>query len=570
MQSISSQYDIRRAFLVFILLALLGFGSKVQAACTSNPDVVKLHPALAKSECKLVGTSTFKNVLIETYQDTLMPEASAKLFRAAIAEASIKSMASFSSLKPGIEFHAIEFVITPKAKIGGITGVPKVMGVSNSEMCIITLNGDINSLKMEGGGKASDFPSLFGETYKNTVAHEIAHCFQSWNFPQQMQAGSTQWWDEGTAMYLAGTLYPFATPSQAKVVKQFDKLSATTPLTKLDYHTYVFFAWLGQKRGPKAMFDFMAAMPKVAGETAQRNALLSYISAKELQQFAYDYVDGRIKGPKLDVIGKPDMGPMQLISGDVQKKFIGKPFTIMRGQFTIKDGDYTVKTVSSTSPEPAYSRTAFQWGEMDKKVEASCSSPLAYQYAAFVTDGKDITETLTADLTKENKDCKACVNLGQRDKCVIGRWIMDDESLASFLKLAWDNQTGPLITGDAIFEFLDNGQMKLTFKKLKIVVFYQLTQSTVIANGIQSGKWSSSSGQLRSCPVSNTVMLDTTIRVFSPVDVTSKVMIPGQAETTDFQFQCKGNTMTLSHQDAKVKGKMVVWHLSRESNQAGD
>lgn len=538
----------------------------MHAACTPNPDVAKLYPALAKSECPKVGTTHFKNVAIETYQDKQMPEASAKIFRAAIAEASVKAMASFSSLKPGIEFHAVQFVISPKATLGGVAGVPSIQGVSSSDSCIITLNGDINTLKMEGGGKASDFPSLFGETYKNTIAHEIVHCFQNWNFPEQMKTGFGQWWDEGIAMYLASTLYPFATPSQAKMVKQFDKLSATTPLTKLDYHTYVFFAWLGQKRGPKAMFDFMAAMPKVAGETAQRNALLSHISAKELQQFAYDYVDGRIKGPKLDVIGKPDLGPMQLISGSVQKKLIGKPFTIMRGQFTIKDGDYTVKTVSATSPEPAYSRMAFQWGAMDKKVEASCASPPTYQYGAFVTANKDITETLTIDLVKTHKDCKACVDLGQRNKCVIGRWIMDDESLASFLKLAWDNQTGPLITGDAIFEFLDNGQMKLTFKKLKIVVFYQVTQSTVIANGIQSGTWSSSPGQLRSCPVNNTVMLDTTIRVFSPVDVTSKLMIPGQAETTDFQFQCKGNSMTLSHPDAKVKGKMVVWHLSRESN----
>jgi len=253
-----------------------------------------------------------------------------------------------------------------------------------------------------------------------------------------------------------------------------------------------------------------------------------------------------------------------LISGDAQKKFIGKPFTIMRGQFSIKDGDYEVKTVSSATPDPAYSRTAFSWGEMESKVEASCSSPPVYQFAAFVTGNTDLSATMTTKLLKANKDCKACVDLGQRDKCVIGRWIMDDESLASFLQLAWDNQTGPLITGDAIFEFLGNGQMKLTFQKMKIVVFYKVTQSTVIVNGTQGGTWSSSLGTMRSCPVNNSVMMDTTIRIFSPVDITTKHLIPGRADTTDFQFQCKGKTMTLSHPDAKVKGKTVVWHLSRE------
>ena len=551
-------------FLGFIFSALMLFGGTAQATCTPNPDVAKLYPALAKSDCKLVDTQQFGNVAIQTYQDSLMPEASAKVFRAAIAEAGVKSMASFSKLKPGIQYHALQFVISPKADIGGVAAVPQVVGVSNSDICIITINGDINSLNMEGGGKAVDFPALFGETFKNTIAHEVGHCFQNWNFPAQSKLSSAHWWDEGTVMYLAGTLYPFATPSQARVVKEFDKLSATTPLTQLDYQTYVFFSWLGQKRGAKAMFDFMAAMPKANGEMAQRNALLAYLSPEEMQKFAYDYVDGKIKGPKMDVIGKPDLGQMQLISGSTEKKFTSKPFTIMRGQFTIKDGDYEVSTSSSAKPETAYSHTAFAWGAMDKEVEAACSSPPVYQYAAFVTGSKDLTENLKTKLLKSNKECKACSDLGQRDKCVIGRWIMDDESLASFLQLAWDNQTGPLITGDAIFEFLGNGQMKLTFQKLKIVVFYKVSQSTVIVNGIQSGTWSSTSGTMRSCPVSNTVMLDTTVRVFAPIDITTKHMIPGQAETTDFQYQCKGNTMTLSHNDAKVKGKQVIWHLSRE------
>ncbi|MGH8108158.1 MAG: hypothetical protein ACREO1_05500 [Arenimonas sp.] len=564
MHTISGNKTSRYSLLSFVFLALMVFGDAAQAACTTNPDVVKMHPTLANSECKLVDTKTFGNVAIHTFQDTQMPEASAKIFRSAIAEAAVKSMAAFSNLRPGIEYHAVQFIITPKVEVGGLTGVPNVVGLSNSDTCIITLNGDINTLKMEGGGNASDFPALFGETFKNTVAHEIVHCFQNWNFPAQMKSGSGHWWDEGTAMYLAGTLYPYATPGQAKMVKQFDKLSATTPLTKMDYHTYVFFAWLGQKRGAKAMFDFIAAMPKAGGEMEQRKALLTYLSPEDLQQFAYDYVDGRIKGPKMDVIGKPDLGQMQSISGNTQKKFVGKPFTIMRGQFTITDGDYDVKTTSSGKPPAGYSHTAFSWGDMDDHVEASCSSPPVYQYAAFVTGNKDLTESMSTKLLKSNKDCKACTDLGQKDKCLIGRWVMDDESLASFLQIALDKDAHPDVSGDAIFEFLDNGQMKITFQQLKIVATNTESKSTVIGNGIQTGTWSSSPGTLRSCPVTNTVMLDTTVQILKPIKFSTHVKIPGQAETTDFQFQCKGSTMTLSHPDAKIKGKLVIWHLSRQ------
>lgn len=551
-------------FSVLVFLAFMTFCGASQASCTPNPDVAKLYPALANSECNLVDTKQFVNVTLQTFLDPQMPVASAKIFRAAIAEAGPKSMAAFSSLKPGIEYHPVQFVISPKADIGGVAGVPGVMGISNSDFCIITLNGDINSLKMEGGGKASDFPSLFGETFKNTIAHEIVHCFQNWNFAAQMKSGSSSWWDEGTAMYLAGTQYPFAAPSQSKMVKEFDKLSATTPLTKLNYQNYVFFSWLGQKRGAKAIFDFMEAMPKAAGEMAQRKALLNYISPDELQQFAYDYVDGKIKGPKTDVIGKPDLGQMQLISGTAEKKFTGKPFTIMRGQFTIKDGDYDVGTTSNAKPDIGYSHKAFVWGAMDDHVEASCSSPPAYQYAAFVTGNKDVNETLKTKLLKSNKECKACVDMGQSDKCLVGRWIMDDKSLASFLQIALEKDASPNVSGDAIFEFLDSGQMKITFQQLKIVATNTESKSTVIGNGIQTGTWSSKPGTMRSCPVTNTVMLDTTVQILKPIKFSTHVKIPGQAETTDFQFQCKGSTMTLSHPDAKIKGKLVIWHMSRQ------
>lgn len=564
MQTHSTCNATRYSFFGLFFLALMVASGAAQAACTPNPDVAKLYPALADSECKLVDTKQFGNFPIHTYLDGEMPVASAKIFRAAIAEASVKAMASYSSLKPGMKFHGLQFVISPKADLGGVAVVPKAEGASASDICIITLNGDINTLKMEGGGNASDFPSLFGETYKNTIAHEIAHCFQFWNYPAQMKVGASSWWNEGTAMYLAGTLYPFATPSQAKMVNQFDKLSATTPLTKFGYHSYVFFSWLGQQRGAKAMFDFMEAMPKAGDEMAQRKALLAYVSPEEMQKFAYDYVDGKIKGPKTDVIGKPDLGQMQSISGSTQKKFTGKAFTIMRGQFTIKDGDYDVSTSSSAKPEPGYSRSAFVWTEMDTHVEAACSSPPVYQYAAFVTGNKDVTETLKTKLLKSNKECKACVDLGQRDKCLIGRWIMDDKSLAAFLQIALDKTASPAVSGDAIFEFLDNGQMKITLQELKIIATNSESKSTIIANGVQTGTWSSNPGVMRSCPVTNTVMLDTTVQILKPIKFSTKVKIPGQAETTDFIFQCKGNTMTLSHPDAKMNGKLVIWHLSRQ------
>ena len=76
----------RPAFFISVFLLMLVMSNLAQAACTPNPDVAKLYPALAESDCKLVGTTQFNTVVIQTYQDTQMPEASAKIFRSAIAE----------------------------------------------------------------------------------------------------------------------------------------------------------------------------------------------------------------------------------------------------------------------------------------------------------------------------------------------------------------------------------------------------------------------------------------------------------------------------------------------------
>lgn len=558
---------LQRVLLAGLLsLGLLFAGGEAKAACGDDPNIGKVSPALADIECKKVDVTTFQGgntgVPIITYQDVKMPEASAKIFREAIKEASVKAMGAYVALSSKLKFYSIEFVISPKAFIGGEEAVPRTHGL-NSDTCIITVNGDVNVQKMEGGGLAKDTPSLYGETYKHTIAHEIVHCFQDWNFTGQMTASGSTWWREGTAEYLADTLYPFATPSRNKMVKQFDKDSATKPLTQMTYETLVFFSWLGQTHGKKAIFDFMAAMPKSNGETPQRDALLSFVSVDDIQKFATDYLDGTIKGPRMESIGNPDLGTMQQISGTTEKKFTGKPFTIMRGQFTIKDGDYDIATHSSAEPEPQFSKTQGPWKGMDASVEAACSSPPSYRYAAFITGNKELTTTVSAELTKSNKECTACADLGKRDKCLIGRWAMDDDSLASFFELAWDEKPGPLVLGDGVFEFRDNGQMTLTFDKLDITAFYKVSETKVVANGNQTGTWSSGPGTLRVCPVTDTVKFDVTVRIFYPKDFTTKQSVNSQAGNEDFQFNCSGNAMMMSHPSAKVNGKQVIWHLTK-------
>lgn len=545
--------------------ALLGAGlslltaSPANAACTGSPAAKELFPAVEAATCKLVNTQTFQNVAIRTYQDEKMPDASANALREAIAGSAIKSLNAFLAVMPGLKFHPVNFIISPMATLGGEEGANAEEGI-----CIITVNGDAVNGKMDGGGKAKDFPALFGESFKFTVAHELVHCIQDWNYRAQVTPNAALWWREGTANYLASTQFSFATPSFSKFLKEFDSMSATKPLTQMSYQSYVFFAWLGQTKGNAAIFKFMAAMPKSDSELSQRKALLGFVTPEQMQEFAEAYLDGTIKGAKMETIGKPDMGTMETIGGSAQKNYTGKPFTIMRAQFSFSGGDYEITTDSSHKIAPKFSRSFGPWKDIEPKIEAACSQPPAFRLGAFVVEDSELKLKMSVKKTKEEIDCKGCQDFGARDKCLVGRWIMDNEALAAFFQLAWDNQTGPIVIGDAILELRDNGKMALSFNKLKITTFYKVSETQIKANGAQTGTWSSKPGYMQMCPVTNTVQLDIMARIFYPADVTTNDSVKGSAQNDTYTFQCSGDEMTMSHPDAKVKGQQVIWHLSRE------
>jgi hypothetical protein len=52
-------------------------------------------------------------------------------------------------------------------------------------------------------------PDDFGH-FMQTIAHEMFHCYQVWNFPEQADdAWSVQdWWGEGTANYFSNVVWP--------------------------------------------------------------------------------------------------------------------------------------------------------------------------------------------------------------------------------------------------------------------------------------------------------------------------------------------------------------------------
>lgn len=110
------------------------------------------------------------------------------------------------------------------------------------------------------------------EIFKQTVAHELFHCFQAWNMPSHTPENysGTAWWVEGSAEYFSNLVYPAANDEWDRIA-DFDKNSANTPLYQLRYETTVFWQYLGNQIGDAALVELLKSLPgtpdpKVSGQ----------------------------------------------------------------------------------------------------------------------------------------------------------------------------------------------------------------------------------------------------------------------------------------------------------------
>lgn len=103
---------------------------------------------------------------------------------------------------------------------------------------------------------------------KFTVAHELAHCYQfairselrSTSGPRRATADPNAWWVEGSAEYLASTIYPPAGNPITRTIRDFDALTARTIFDE-DYGQYWLFVFLSHARGAAAVLDMIRHVP---------------------------------------------------------------------------------------------------------------------------------------------------------------------------------------------------------------------------------------------------------------------------------------------------------------------
>jgi len=300
--------------------------------------------------------------------------------------------------------------------------------------------------------------------FKQTIAHEVFHCFQQWQFPKHFDSSwSVQdWWGEATAEYFSNVVYP-AVNDEWPRIPYFGYNSATLPLVEMSYENWIFFQYLANQVGNVGVLSLIQSMP-VTGSTADQAFHLSAFPNIQtlFHQFGRDFVDKKIVDADKPTIVPTGWlyvpPPFRLTFGPgdhTVSRLNSPPFVLGRYGLNFAPGRiYTVSVAESGTPGMYASRLfpgVANWIPLPPTVASGCGK---VNYYSLVTStgpasADPYTVAVTADVLQQTK----C------DECLLGSWQLNKDSFLGYI-------TTPFLQTGSLFQPDDpQGSWRYTFDK---------------------------------------------------------------------------------------------------------
>jgi hypothetical protein len=361
--------------------------------------------------------------------------------------------------------------------------------------CVIRLNVAV-------GDSASVGDAL--QDFRNSIAHEIFHCIQGATWPQQFDVAQkdTAWWREGTAQFIAHWIYPNHDDLEWRAAKFANEVQAT-PLHQSgkDGGQVVFFAWLASGN-VYPIFDFIAAMPTVPGEAAQKQALLERVPPYLLSEFPRDWVDGNIKMPDGFTFLKVQPLDNQDVRASGPLVIDAVPLTMFLQDVTYIGGTYMI--TGHGEPDVSYRAKGSKPGEWSGigliNVDQDCQGDTTLRFAGMGFGTGPEPVTLEA---MKSPGCEECVVASGQDACLIGTWVADQGDLSRVIyDMAPASVSDVEVSGNFGVKFDPDGKAYFGFHKLRIKLNY--TDEGVSATAIDIGgsvdnSWTTDNQNLYMC-----------------------------------------------------------------------
>lgn len=275
------------------------------------------------------------------------------------------------------------------------------------------------------------FPSLLDSSprIKQTLAHELFHCFQQWNMPRQFFGDDsdewvpiTDWWVEGTAEHFSNVVYPALNDEWYQWADRFDGVSPFRPITDMKYEATVFWQYLEWQIGNAGIIDLLKTLPTNRSRT-QAEALAGHTGLDRIfHEFGKDYLDGEIMDtasrlggevywPLNPVLPEETLEAGEELELEVERLVLGRRYVNLVGdrellQRAARDG---------AAGSGSLKRDMTAWESLEaRKIFEACSDRDAYQFVMTTVEvGNTQPMVTTLDLREtgeglSDEQCDDC------------------------------------------------------------------------------------------------------------------------------------------------------------------
>jgi hypothetical protein len=315
-------------------------------------------------------------------------------------ETVVDSLAEYNVIDPAIHAPAIDivFAVRPAADAAWT--------VQGADPCPISIFTTI------GTEEAS---------FKQVLAHEVAHCYQAAAFPDQVGVAEDALWHmEGFAEYLSNVVYK-ETNAEYQYLETLQQRELATTLLERDYDNFIFFQYLGNTIGNLGIVRVLQSLPATGGRAGQAMGLASYDGMPEIY---HDFVKALSDRAVLDASGA--VVPYEIGAANTSVFTITAPrpiekdldaFGMLRYRISI-DPDHQADMISFEQGAvlaSARPRGGSDWGEVPVTLPDHCFDSVVVATSSQPSGRFDLA-------IEELQDAPG--------QCVLeGTWVVDNASL---------------------------------------------------------------------------------------------------------------------------------------------
>ena len=391
------------------------------------------------------------------------------------------------------------------------------------------------------------------------IAHELFHCFQYQNYRSQTMVGVGvgDWWIEGTAEFFGNVAFPNVN-AEYEYIPDFDANSADVSLLDMDYPDYLFFQFMADQLGERAVIQLISQMPTGGGRDAQLAALAAYPDIKTLfQNFGRAYLDRSIAdtGGGNEPVN-PYLSPEMVLDQNAHVQRPVNDFVVER--FVMIFPADTVHTLSETIPPAVTAVTRPQggsggWSPLPTTMQGCSERQLVWLGTNASSDASQQTDAINVEVQHENIQC---------DPCLVGSWQMDNQSFwgafDSFITSTAQDLRPTLqsIDGQAIITFAAGGTGNTSHQDLKLHYTQDYTRANrhthadanIAISGPTRFTWSTADNsvltlsQISSQQTYNNVL---TLNTGSGVTITLPLNLPQIGTPGSGAYRCSGTSLEL-------------------------